>query len=109
MRHRWNRLRASACRAQRHQDQDHVWAWDFIRDGTANGPPPEWLAIIAEYLRECLALEVDRSITADRVLDVLTKLLLTRGLPQHFRRLEVGSILQVQARRVSPTSTMRFK
>jgi hypothetical protein len=30
-------------------------------------------------------LEVDRSITAERVLDVLTNLFLTRGVPQHIR------------------------
>ena len=30
-------------------------------------------------------MEVDRSITADRVLDVLTKLFRTRGAPEHIR------------------------
>ena len=30
-------------------------------------------------------MEVDRSITAERVLDVLTNLFLTRGVPQHIR------------------------
>ncbi|GIW83297.1 MAG: hypothetical protein KatS3mg105_5104 [Gemmatales bacterium] len=30
-------------------------------------------------------MEVDRSITADRVLDVLTNLFLTRGVPRHIR------------------------
>jgi putative transposase len=43
------------------------------------------LAITDEYTRECLALEVDRSITADRVLDILTNLFLTRGVPKHIR------------------------
>lgn len=45
----------------------------------------KWLAITDEYTRECLALEVDRSITAEKVLDVLTSLFLTRGVPRHIR------------------------
>jgi transposase InsO family protein len=45
----------------------------------------KWLAITDEYTRECLALEVDRSWAADRVLDVLTNLFLTRGVPKHIR------------------------
>jgi transposase InsO family protein len=45
----------------------------------------KWLAITDEYTRECLALEVDRSITSERVLDVLTNLFLTHGVPRHIR------------------------
>ena len=49
------------------------------------GKPLKWLAITDEYTRECLALEVDRSITAERVVDVLVNLFITRGVPQHIR------------------------
>ena len=45
----------------------------------------KWFAITDEYTRECLALEVDRSITSDRVQDILTNLFLTRGVPQHIQ------------------------
>ena len=45
----------------------------------------KWFAITDETTRECLALEVDRSITSDRVLDILTNLFLTRGVPRHIR------------------------
>jgi putative transposase len=70
---------------RRAEHKDHVWTWDFIHDRTVKGQPLKWLAITDEYTRECLALEVDRSITADRVLDVLTHLFLTRGVPEHIR------------------------
>ncbi len=73
------------CARLRAQHQDHVWAWDFLHDRTANGRPLKWLAITDEYTRECLALEVDRSLTADRVLDILSNLFLTRGVPKHIR------------------------
>ena len=67
------------------EHKDHVWTWDFIHDRTAADRPLKWFAITDEYTRECLALEVDRSITADRFVDVLTNLFLTRGVPQHIR------------------------
>lgn len=50
-----------------------------------NGHSRKTVAITDEYTRECLALEVDRSLTADRVLDLLTHLFLTRGVPRHIR------------------------
>lgn len=67
------------------EHKDHVWTWDFIHDRTVTGKPLKWFAITDEYTRECLALEVDRSITADRVLDILTNLFFTRGVPEHIR------------------------
>ena len=75
----------NSCVRRRAEHKDHVWTWDFIHDRTANGQPLKWLAITDEYTRECLALEVDRSITADRVLDILTNLFVTRGVPRHIR------------------------
>lgn len=75
----------NSCVRRRAEYKDHVWAWDFIHDRTTNGQPLKWLAITDEYTRECLALEVARSITADRVVDILTALFLTRGVPAHIR------------------------
>ena len=76
---------ANGCIRQRAQHKDHVWALDFVHDRTVHGYPLKMLGIIDEYTRECLALEVSRSITADRVLDVLVNLFLTRGVPSHIR------------------------
>jgi hypothetical protein len=45
----------------------------------------KWLSIVDEYTRECLALEVDRSITAEKVIDVLVDLFRIRGVPKHIR------------------------
>jgi len=76
---------SNSCVRRRAEHKDHVWCWDFIHDRTMSGRPLKWLAITDEYTRECLALEVDRSITADKVVDVLTSLFLTRGVPKHIR------------------------
>lgn len=75
----------NSCIRRKAEHKDHVWTWDFIHDRTASGRPLKWFAITDEYTRECLALEVDRSITADRIVDVLTNLFLTRGVPKHVR------------------------
>lgn len=76
---------ANGCVRRRAEHRDHVWTWDFIHDRTSDGQPLKWLAITDEYTRECLALEVDHGITADGVLDVLTSLFLTRGVPRCLR------------------------
>ena len=75
----------NSCVRRRAQHKDHVWTWDFIHDRTRTGQPLKWLAITDEYTRECLALEVDRSITADRIVEVLTSLFMIRGVPKHIR------------------------
>ena len=75
----------NSCVRRRAEHKDHVWCWDFIHDRTAAGKPLKWLAITDEYTRECLALEVDRSITADKVVDVLVNLFICRGVPKHIR------------------------
>jgi putative transposase len=75
----------NSCVRRRAEHPDHVWTWDFIHDRTTSGKPLKWFAVTDEYTRECLALEVDRSLTSERVLDVLTNLFLTRGVPRHIR------------------------
>jgi transposase InsO family protein len=64
---------------------DHVWTWDFIHDRTEDGRPLKWLSVVDEYTRECLALEVGRSLRSGEVIDVLIELLHVRGVPGHIR------------------------
>ncbi len=70
---------------QRATGKDQVWAWDFIFDRTANGRSLKWLSLVDEYTRECLALEVGRTMTATDIVDVLIELVQTRGVPGHLR------------------------
>jgi transposase InsO family protein len=65
--------------------KDHVWCWDFIHDRDERGRPLKWLSIVDEFTRECLALEVGRSITSEDVIEVLRELVLIRGVPKHIR------------------------
>jgi putative transposase len=64
---------------------DHVWAWDFIHDRDERGRPLKLLPIEDEYTRECLALDVARSITAADVIRTLARLFAERGAPGFIR------------------------
>ena len=65
--------------------KDCIWAMDFVFDVTANGRSLKWLAIVDEFTRECLALEVSRQFKAADVIDVLRELIAIRGVPAHIR------------------------
>lgn len=75
----------NGCSRQAAEFKNQVWAWDFVFDRTANGRPIKWLSIVDEYTRECLALEVNRKMTSEDLLDVLRDLLVIRGVPKHIR------------------------
>lgn len=76
---------SQACHVRRAERRDHVWCWDFVFDRTAAGSPLKWLSIVDEYTRECLALKVDRGITAEDVIDTLAELFAMRGVPSAIR------------------------
>jgi putative transposase len=75
----------NGCIRRRSVGKDDVWAWDFIFDRTANGRSIKWLSVIDEFTRECLVLEVNRTMTATDVVDVLIELAVLRGMPRHLR------------------------
>ncbi|EID15467.1 integrase catalytic subunit, partial [Mycolicibacterium phlei RIVM601174] len=56
-----------------------IWAMDFQFDTTADGRTIKMLNVIDEFTRQALAIEVDRAINADGVVDVLDRLALTHG------------------------------
>ena len=64
---------------------NHVWAIDFQFDETADYRRLKIANIVDEFTREALAMEVDRSITADRLIDVIERLVVTHGAPEHLR------------------------
>jgi len=58
------------------------WSMDFVSDGLADGRRLRCLNIVDDCTRECLAIEVDTSITGTRVKAVMDRLADTRGLPR---------------------------
>lgn len=58
------------------------WSMDFVSDTLSCGRRFRALTIVDCHSRECLALEVDTSLSGERVVRVLERLRETRGLPQ---------------------------
>lgn len=52
---------------------NRVWALDFQFDATEDGRPVKIVSIVDEHTRECLGGLVERSITADRLIDELDR------------------------------------
>src|SRR5262249_56554057 len=57
----------NSCVRRPAEHKDHVWAWDFLHDRTSDGRALKWFTLVDEYTRECLALEVERGMTARAV------------------------------------------
>ena len=60
---------------------NRVWAMDFQFDATTDGRLVKIISIIDEHTRECLGGLVERSITAEFLIDELDRLAVVRGYP----------------------------
>ncbi len=65
--------------------KDHVWSYDFAMDQTEDGRRLKMMPVVDEYSRECLSIEVERSITAKEVVKTLATLFVQRGEPAFIR------------------------
>lgn len=61
------------------------WALDYMHDSLYCGRTFRTLNVIDEGTRECLAIEVDTSLPASRLIRVLDRLKLERSLPKQIR------------------------
>lgn len=64
---------------------DRMWSMDFMHDALYRSKRFRTLNIIDEGTRECLRIEVDTSLSAERVVRVLEQLKEERGLPEQIR------------------------
>lgn len=62
---------------------NQTWGLDFVHDVTCGGRRLRILGVIDLFTRECLALEVDTSLSGHRVARVLSRVSMNRGLPDH--------------------------
>jgi putative transposase len=60
---------------------NQTWAVDFIHDSLISGRRFRAFAVLDQWSRESLAIEIDFSLTGERVTRVLERLRITRGLP----------------------------
>ena len=78
-------LNDGSCIRRRPEYRNHVWSYDFVADRTYDGRPIRMLTVIDEYTRESLAIEVQRNLNSQDVLDVLRDLFVERGSPVYIR------------------------
>jgi putative transposase len=57
----------NSCTRRRAEYIDHVWSYDFAMDQTEDGRRLKVMPVVDEYTRECLTLEMERSITTEDV------------------------------------------
>lgn len=79
------RLGDGTARRLRASYQNQVWALDFQFDETARHRRLKLLNVVDEYTRECLAIEVAYSITADDVIATISRLISERSAPAFLR------------------------
>jgi transposase InsO family protein len=78
-------LNDGSCIHLRPEHRNHVWSYDFVADRTDDGRPLRMLTVIDEYTRESLAIEVQRGLRSEDVLDVLRDLFVEHGAPEYIR------------------------
>ncbi len=78
-------LNDGSCICLRPLCPNHVWSYDFVSDRLSNGRQIRMLTVIDEYTRKCLTIRVDYQLKSDDVLDVLSTLFLTQGIPEYIR------------------------
>ncbi|MBC3870792.1 DDE-type integrase/transposase/recombinase [Undibacterium oligocarboniphilum] len=49
------------------------WSMDFVSDGLVNGRRIRYLNIVDDFTKQCLAIEIDRSLPRQRVVRVLER------------------------------------
>lgn len=75
----------NGCTRKRAARRNQVWSYDFTLDQTANGRQLKLMPVVDEYTRECLSIEVERSITARDVVATLRYLFQVYGEPEYIR------------------------
>lgn len=64
---------------------NQVWSMDFMSDSLNTGKTISTFNVVDDYNRECLGIEVDHSLPAQRVIQSLERLIEWRGKPKALR------------------------
>ena len=78
-------LNDGSCVRLRPERPNHVLAYDFVEDRTREGRKFRMLNVVDEFTRECLQIRVARKLGSVDVIDVLTDLFISRGVPAYIR------------------------
>jgi transposase InsO family protein len=97
------RVAAARPRPQAPCGPNQVWSYDFVFDHCANGQQLKCLTVTDEFTKEGLAIDVDGHIRSARVIEVLSRLVSTRGLDR-LRQQRLRAVAQDLGQRVGKTS-----
>ncbi|WP_423816152.1 IS3 family transposase [Rhodocaloribacter litoris] len=75
----------NGCVRLKAQYPGHVWSVDFLFDTTEDGRQLKFMPVLDEYTRECLVIDVSRSVTSERVIRELTRLFQEHSPPGNLR------------------------
>jgi len=64
---------------------NQAWSVDFMSDCLSDGRALRTFNVIDDYTREALCIDIDLSLTAERVIRTLNQVLLMRGEPERIR------------------------
>ena len=78
-------LNDGSCIRLRPAYKNHVWSYDFVQTRTHDGRSVRILTLIDKYTRECLAIDVERRLNSESVLQRLSDLFVRRGVPKYIR------------------------
>jgi putative transposase len=79
-----HRRHVTSCRREEipaAQAANEIWSMDFMSDELFNGQRIRLLTLVDNFTRESLAIEVDRSIGGQRVVEILMQLARERSVP----------------------------
>ena len=75
----------NACHRKRPEYYNHIWSYDFLSERLENGRLVKLLVVSDEFTRECLAINVNKSIKGPDVVEVLRYLIAVRVTPKYIR------------------------
>lgn len=64
------------------QQLNQVWSMDFVHDRLHDGRSLRMLTVVDKLSRECLAIDADRRLRSEDVINTLERLKLFRGVPE---------------------------
>jgi hypothetical protein len=91
----------------RAERSDHVWAFDFQFDVTDDGRIIKLLYVVDEFTREALAMEAERRIDADRVVEVLDRIICEQRRRPQLVRCDNGPGDDLDRRRATGVASRR--
>ena len=78
-------LHDGSCLRRRPDHPNQVWSYDFVSARTHDERTLRLLTLLDEYTRECLAIQVERRMGSQEVIETLSEVMVWRGIPKHIR------------------------